>query len=234
MRRARAPRQQVRVVLDVEEDHSPCRAARRPGEQVERVGGVAREDTTTSSARAPTKRATVSRAPLVQRGADLRRRCPRRGARCRTAAAPRSRVGDRPQRRRGGGVVEVDVATGGRRRAAPGGRRPRRAAAGEPRRGWTGMHTSGGKGPSGSALAQQVAAARSSPGAPHRDGGLPASKPGLRAGTRDLTTTVRATLDALNDPGARSRIARRILDGCLRAPRSSRNSRRTPTSASPT
>ena len=28
--------------------------------------------------------------------------------------------------------------------------------------------------------------ARSSPGAPHRDGGLPTSEPGLRAGTHDL------------------------------------------------
>ena len=34
--------------------------------------------------------------------------------------------------------------------------------------------------------------ARSSPGAPHRGGGLPASKPGLNAGTHDLLRRVAA------------------------------------------
>ena len=42
-------------------------------------------------------------------------------------------------------------------------------------------------------------AARSSPGAPHREGGLPTSEPGLVAGTHDLRQTIREA-----PPGARS------------------------------
>src|SRR4051812_35716491 len=53
------------------------------------------------------------------------------------------------------------------------------------------------------------AVARSSPGAPHRGGGLPTSEPGLGAGTRDLPPTVRAVVRSLNSRGSRFRIARR-------------------------
>src|SRR5215207_6071240 len=56
-----------------------------------------------------------------------------------------------------------------------------------------------------------IRTAGSSPGAPHRGGGLPASKPGLRAGTHDLPKTV--TNDLVDAPAAISLngIARRIV-----------------------
>src|SRR5205807_135044 len=57
--------------------------------------------------------------------------------------------------------------------------------------------------------------ARSSPGAPHRGGGLPASEPGLDAGAHDLAP--RLTDDSGNGP-ARSRMLRNArFRGALRA-----------------
>ncbi|GAA1610494.1 hypothetical protein GCM10009789_76050 [Kribbella sancticallisti] len=56
-----------------------------------------------------------------------------------------------------------------------------------------------------------IRTAGSSPGAPHRGGGLPASKPGLRAGTHDLPKTV--TNEVVMAPAAISLrgIVRRIV-----------------------
>ena len=53
------------------------------------------------------------------------------------------------------------------------------------------------------ACPDRSAQARSSPGAPHRGGGLPASEPGLDAGAHDLDPTVPPVGDAFARPGAR-------------------------------
>ena len=180
-------------MLAVEDEHR--RAGRHAaGQQVQRVGGVPGEHArrrrrgrrrTRRRCRGPSRRARWTPA----RGSR------RRGARWRRAAAPRP-PGRRPttQRRRAGRGVEVDVARRPagdqrhlrcrRRRPAAAGRRRGRGRGGGGGAGQDGaghMGPPAGRGPARRvrACGRRSAAARSSPGAPHRGGGLPASEPGL-------------------------------------------------------
>ena len=106
------PRQQVGVVLDVEVDHAAGRVIRHRGrEQVESVGGVAGEDHHVVAAGVD-EPGDLGPGALVGAGAD--------GGRVAGAAVHAGverqqlghPVGDGPQGRGAGGVVEVDV-TGG-------------------------------------------------------------------------------------------------------------------------
>ena len=157
---------------------------------------VLRVNTTASPSRAPAKRPTRRRA---RSRASLQTVEVYPAPRC-TRAVPRQQLGhhvsDGRQGRRAGGVVEVHRscrAAGHERHERVGpddveqrrGRGVGRGAEGD--EGHAMLRVRGATSATAArACRRRAPSARSSPGAPHRDGGLPASEPGLGAGAHDL------------------------------------------------
>ena len=217
------PRQQVRVVLDVE-DHGAA-AGTQPASRFSESVVFRVKTTTWSSARSDEPGDRVA-GLLVALG-----RHPRRVAGAAVHAGVRREqcpdaVGHLRQRRRAGGVVEVDVGAV----AALNERNPQVGARNLGQGGNThvgGQYSSHHDIPRSQGLVAGSVPSRSprlpgpvwtsawsSPGAPRRGGGLPTSKPGLDAGTRDLFRRLQDRRAVVNpksgrvrDPGPRTRVS---------------------------
>jgi hypothetical protein len=197
------PGQQGRVVLEVEPQHRPGDA---PGQQVQRVGGVAGEHHDVVLA-GPDERGDGVAAALDDGGAHLR-------------GVPGAAVHAGVVRQQFGHVVgDRAQGRGARRQVEVGRAHPLPGDEGDPQVGphqvgqgggaGGGQHSGHGSppdrglGPGGGrvrACRRMGTAAGSSPGAPHRGGGLPASEPGLGAGALDLFRTYNATGRCVQPP----------------------------------